>query len=267
FVDIKRSDYTMDPDDLERKLIGRRRARVVIPVHLYGHTADMARIGEIAASHSLRIVEDACQSLGSEYDGKQTGSIGDIGCFSFYASKVITCGEGGAAVTRSRELAERMRMIRNRGRGRRRISGLNTRMTEISAAIAKIQMRKLGRMLRIRRRNSKTLTRLLHDLETGSGLVLPAEPAGSRFNWYLYTVAFKDGRQRDRLLKKLNSSGIGAAVYYGTPVHRTPFYASNLSLPNTEWAAAHLLSLPVHPLLSTRDMEHVAGSLRRAISG
>ena len=260
FVDIKKSDYTIDPSDLEKKVTSRSKA--VIPVHLYGHTVDMNTINEVASKHSLHVIEDVCQSLGSTYNGKQTGSIGEIGCLSFYASKVLTSGEGGAIVTNSKELADRIRMIRNHGMLEgydTRIFGLNLRMTEISAAIAKVQMRKLKRMLQIRRKNAMMLTKLLQDLE----IDLPKEGDGSRYNWYLYTVAIEN---RDNVMKKLNSLGIGATVYYRMPVHRTPFYASsNASLPSTEWAAAHVLSLPVHPLLSANDIKYIASNFRKML--
>jgi len=260
FVDIKKSDYTIDPSDLEKKVTSRSKA--VIPVHLYGHTVDMNKINEVASKHSLHVIEDACQSLGSTYNGKQTGSIGEIGCLSFYASKVLTSGEGGAIVTNSKELADRIRMIRNHGMLEgydTRIFGLNLRMTEISAAIAKVQMRKLKRMLQIRRKNAMMLTKLLQDLE----IDLPKEGDDSRYNWYLYTVAIEN---RDNVMKKLNSLGIGATVYYRMPVHRTPFYASsNASLPSTEWAAAHVLSLPVHPLLSANDIKYIASNFRKML--
>jgi len=268
FVDIKKSDYTIDPDDLEKKVTSRTKA--VIPVHLYGHTADMKAISEIASKHSLHVIEDACQSLGSTYNGKQTGSMGEIGCFSFYASKVLTSGEGGAIVTNSKELADRIRMIRNHGMLEgydTRIFGLNLRMTEISAAIAKVQMRKMKRMLQIRRKNAAMLTKLLHSRDIkllhGPDIILPKESDESRYNWYLYTVAIEN---RDSVMKKLNSLGIGATVYYKTPVHRTPFYAnSDLSLPNTEWAAAHVLSLPVHPLVSANDIKYIASTFMKIL--
>jgi len=260
FVDIRRRDYTIDPVDLERKATNRTKA--IIPVHLYGHTADMNRIGEIASKHSLHVIEDACQSLGSTYNGNQTGSIGEMGCFSFYASKVLTSGEGGAIVTNNKELADRLRMIRNHGMLEgydTRIFGLNLRMTEISAAIAKVQMRKLKKMLQIRRKNAMTLTKLLQD----SDIILPKESDGSKYNWYLYTVAIEN---RDDVMKKLNSLGIGATVYYRTPVHRTPFYSnSNVSLPNTKWAAGHVLSLPVHPLVTASDVKYIANSFMKML--
>jgi len=260
FVDIKKSDYTIDPDDLAKKVTSRSRA--IIPVHLYGHTADMKTINEIASKHSLHVIEDACQSLGSTYNGKQTGSMSEIGCFSFYASKVLTSGEGGAIVTNNKEIADRIRMIRNHGMLEgydTRIFGLNLRMTEISAAIAKVQMRKMKRMLQIRRKNALMLTKLLQDLD----IDLPRDGNDSKYNWYLYTIAIED---RDNVVKKLNSLGIGATVYYRTPVHRTPFYSnSNVSLPNTEWAAAHVLSLPVHPLVSANDIKYIASNLRKML--
>jgi dTDP-4-amino-4,6-dideoxygalactose transaminase len=261
FVDIRRSDYTLDPDDLERKVTSKSKA--VIPVHLYGHPADMKRIADIASKHSLHIIEDACQSLGSTYNGKQTGSMGEMGCFSFYASKVLTSGEGGAVVTESKELADKLRMIRNHGMLEgydTRIFGLNLRMTEISAAIAGVQMRKMRGMMQMRKRNATLLTKLLNGLD----ITLPRENDGCRYNWYLYTVAME---KRDEVLKKLNEAGIGATVYYITPVHKVPFYAnSNASLPNTEWAADHVLSLPVHPLVSASDVRYIARNLRAASS-
>lgn len=260
FVDIKKSGYTIDPDDLEKKVTSRSKA--IIPVHLYGHTADMKPISEIASKHSLHVIEDACQSLGSTYNGKQTGSMGEIGCFSFYASKVLTSGEGGAIVTNNKEIADRVRMIRNHGMLEgydTRIFGLNLRMTEISAAIAKVQMRKMKMILQTRRKNALMLTKLLQDLD----MDLPRDGDGSSYNWYLYTVAIED---RDNVMKKLNSLGIGATVYYRTPVHRTPFYSnSSVYLPNTEWAAAHVLSLPVHPLVSANDIKYIASNLRKML--
>ena len=260
FVDIKKDDYTIDPEDLEEKITDNSKA--VIPVHLYGHVADMKRILDIARKNSLHVIEDACQSLGSTINGKQTGSFGDIGCFSFYASKVVTSGEGGAITTNSKELADKIRMIRNHGMLEgydTRILGLNLRMTEICAAIVKVQMGKLERILHIRRKNANMLTKLLKGLD----IELPRENTNSAYNWYLYTIALNN---RDAVMKKLNSLGIGATVYYKTPVHRTPFYSIyGASVQNTEWAAAHVLSLPVHPLVSAADVRYIASSMRKTV--
>lgn len=261
FVDIKKDNYTMDPDDLEKKITAKSKA--IIPVHLYGHVADMKQIMEIASKNSLYVIEDACQSLGSTINGKQTGSFGDTGCFSFYASKVITSGEGGAVTTNNRELADKIRMIRNHGMLEgydTRILGLNLRMTEICAAIAKVQLTKLERILKMRRKNAYQLTKLLEGLDIG----LPVESNGSKYNWYLYTISLNN---RDTVMKKLNSVGIGATVYYKTPIHKTPFYSNhNVSLPITEWAADHVLSLPVHPLINVEDIRYIASSLRKILT-
>ncbi|MEM2761003.1 MAG: DegT/DnrJ/EryC1/StrS family aminotransferase [Nitrososphaerales archaeon] len=261
FVDIKKDDYTMDPEDLEDRITDNSKA--IIPVHLYGHVADIRRIMEIANKNSLYVIEDACQSLGSTLHGKQTGSFGDIGCFSFYASKVITSGEGGAVATNSKELVDKIKMIRNHGMFNgydTRILGLNFRMTEICAAITKVQLKKVEKILQIRRKNATTLTKMLSDLD----IVLPREGDGSRYNWYLYTIALDN---RDVTMKKLNSMGIGATAYYKTPTHRTPFYSIyRVNLPNTEWAADHVLSLPVHPSVSVQDIGYIVDAVRKVLN-
>jgi perosamine synthetase len=144
FVDVNKYDYTIDVSDLKAKIT--KKTRAIIPVHLYGHPSDMDEIAEVAETKSISIIEDACQSLGSTYNNRQTGTFGIMGCFSFYASKVLTSGEGGAVVTDDNSIAEKLKMIRNHGMVEgydTRILGLNLRLPEISAAIAKTQMVKL----------------------------------------------------------------------------------------------------------------------------
>ncbi|HET6640255.1 MAG TPA: DegT/DnrJ/EryC1/StrS family aminotransferase [Nitrososphaeraceae archaeon] len=295
FVDINKADYTIDIKDLATKITDRTRA--IMPVHLYGHPADLDEIFEIAKSDSIQIVEDACQSLGSEYRKRQTGTIGSMGCFSMYASKVLTSGEGGAIVTDDDQLADRLRMIRNHGMVEgydTRVFGLNLRLPELSAAIAKGQMKKLSEMLEKRRNNANLLTDLLSHPNI-DGFTTPTEPEDGhkKFNWYLYTVTL-DGRQsetknigsdlsdyadaRDLIKDEMaNTAKIGVAVYYDPPVHLTPYYKElvrsrlpdqNREKPNnlktTEWASKHVLSLPVHPLLSTQDIEYIANSFKSA---
>src|SRR5919112_5296718 len=143
FVDINTKDYTINVQDLKRKIT--KKSKAIIPVHLYGHPADMDEIIELASKYSIDIIEDACQSLGSTYKKKQTGTLGLIGCFSMYASKVLTSGEGGAVITNHSALADKLKMIRNHGMvegNDTRIFGLNLRLPELSAAIAKVQMKK-----------------------------------------------------------------------------------------------------------------------------
>lgn len=292
FVDINKADYTIDIRDLATKIT--KKTRAIMPVHLYGHPADLDEIFELAQSNSLDVIEDACQSLGSEYKRRQTGTMGSMGCFSMYASKVLTSGEGGAIVTYSDQLADRLRMIRNHGMVEgydTRVFGLNLRLPEVSAAMAKGQMKKLNEMLRKRRDNADLLTDLLTRSASG-GFTTPTEPEDGhkRFNWYLYTVAL-DEQQAENEIKTSNHPGkrdlikvemtntakIGVAVYYDPPVHLTPYYRELVhvrlpnhiqenpnNLKNTEWASKHVLSLPVHPLLSAQDIEYIANSFKSA---
>ena len=266
FVDIEKDTYTMDPLDLENKIT--KKTRAIIPVHLYGHPAKMDEIKEIANKHSIIVIEDACQSLGSTYDGKQTGTLGQMGCFSMYASKVLTSGEGGAITTDSDEFAEKLRMIRNHGMVSgydTRIIGFNMRLPEISAAIAKTQMKKIQSMLDKRASNARKLGQLLSNKIKDKNIVLPHENQRTKYNWYLYTVALNDSR--DKVKKFLNNSGIGATIYYDPPVHHTPFYSKfyNRELEITEWASKSVLSLPVHPSITEKDLDFMANKVEEAI--
>ena len=266
FVDIEKDTYTMDPLDLENKIT--KKTRAIIPVHLYGHPAKMEEIKEIANKHSIIVIEDACQSLGSTYDGKQTGTLGQMGCFSMYASKVLTSGEGGAITTDSDEFAEKLRMIRNHGMVNgydTRIVGFNMRLPEISAAIAKTQMKKIQSMLDKRASNARKLGQLLSNKIKDKNIVLPHENQRTKYNWYLYTVALNDSR--DKVKKFLNDSGIGATIYYDPPVHQTPFYSKfyNGELEITEWASKSVLSLPVHPSITEKDLDFMANKVEEAI--
>jgi len=248
FVDILNDNFTMDPNDLRKKIT--RRTKAIIPVHLYGHMAYMDEILEIAKKKNIKIIEDASQSLGSKFKGKHSGTFSHLGCFSLYGGKVITSGEGGAIVTDDKKLLEKLRQIRNHGMTKNNLIttlGLNLRLSEINAAIAKIQMKKLPHLINERKKNAQNLTDLLKDYD----IILPKQRKNETRNWYLYTVALKN---RDKAMKKLNASGIGAMIYYSTPIHKTSYYKTKLSLPNTEWAASHVLSLPVHPKVRKPDL-------------
>ena len=272
FVDINTKDYTIDLHDLKRKLS--KKSKVIIPVHLYGHPSDLCELNEIANQYSLYIVEDACQSLGSIYKNKQTGTFGTMGCFSMYASKVLTAGEGGAIVTNDDKLADTLKMIRNHGMVEgydTQILGLNYRLPELSAAIAKIQMKKLKTILNLRRRNSLLLSNLLETIISKYKIKIPEEDQIKKFNWYLYTLAFNNFNNitlRDYIKKKLIENGIGVAVYYDPPVHKTPFYqkfSMNNDLQNTNWSSKHVLSLPVHPGVTEMDIQNMVNVLEREL--
>ncbi len=265
FVDIELDHFTIDPIDLEKKVSSKSVA--LIPVHLYGHPAAMDNILEIGEKHGVSIIEDAAQSLGASYNGCQTGAIADIGCFSMYPSKIITCGEGGFVTTNDDALANRLKLIRNHGIENNYAAvmpGANFRLPQIEASIAFIQMSKLNSFLASRRKNAEILTDLLSGL---NGVKLPSEANGAISNWYLYTVTIEN--KRDNVLKYLHDNGIGAAVYYDPPVHRTQIFSSmsniSLNLPNTEWASKHVISLPVHPRVSEEDLAHIASTLKNAV--
>ncbi|MBI3842904.1 MAG: DegT/DnrJ/EryC1/StrS family aminotransferase [Thaumarchaeota archaeon] len=248
FVDILKENYTIDPNDLRKKIT--KRSTVIIPVHLYGNMAYIDEISEIAHKHNLEVIEDAAQSLGSTFRGRHSGTFSKLGCFSMYAAKVVTSGEGGAIVTNDKNLFEKLRKIRNHGMLHgydTRILGLNLRLPEINAAIAKIQMKKIHKLLRRRRENARILSELLSDLD----ITIPHERLGERVNWYLYTIALKN---RNKMMRELKSKGIEAAAYYSVPVHKTPFYNKKQNLPVTEWAASNVLSLPVHPLVNHENL-------------
>lgn len=265
FVDIK--DYTTSVADLKSKITNKTKA--VIPVHLYGHPCDMDELVEVAEKRNLQVVEDACQSLGATYKKKQTGTFGVMGCFSMYATKVITAGEGGAIATDSDKMADRLKIIRNHGmvsgydtRG----FGLNLRLSEIGAAIAKVQMGKLAGLLEIRRQNAAVLS----DLLAGSGISLPIESQDKKFNWYLYTVAFAKRRTRETAREALKNAGIAAGVYYDPPVHKTPYYRRmmpGIKLVETERVSKLVLSLPVHPGIEEEDLRRIAFTVLEAIKG
>lgn len=259
FVDIAKGEYTVDLEDLEKKIT--KKTRAIIPVHLYGHVADVDGLSKISAQHGIPVVEDAAQALGSTYNGRHAGTFFDMGCYSMYPAKVMTAGEGGVVVTNNKRLRDRLRMIRNHGMVRgydTRMLGLNLRLPEISAAIATVQMGRLPGFLKSRRRNAKLLSDMISDLK----VTLPYMKKDQDVNWCLYTIA---ARRRNRLLKRLNDAGIGAASYYPTPIHKTPLYRSGLRLPNTERAASQVLSLPVHPQVTTKDIRFIADTLRGAL--
>lgn len=269
FIDIIKNDYTLDPDRIERLVTPRTKA--IIPVHLYGHTADMSKIMEVGKKHSLIIIEDACQSLGASYLGKQTGSTGDVGCFSLYASKVITSGEGGAVSTNNDSIAANLRMIRNHGMVHgydTQVLGLNMRLPEMNAALATAQMKKLFAMLEARKKNAKVYHEALKSISESKEVscILPVEADGKVYNWYLYTVALPGNR--DRVKSHLNAEGIGATVYYNPPVHKTPYYRElcpDTELPVTETAADEVLSLPVHPSVSGTQVQLICDKIKEVL--
>lgn len=260
FADIERGSFGLDPASVEAAITARTRA--IMPVHLFGHPAAMTALADLARRHHLLIVEDACQAHGALVDGRPVGSLGDVAAFSFYATKNITTGEGGMVVCRDAEVARRVRLLRNQGMERRyenEMAGLNNRMTEVAAAIGRVQLTRLEGWNKRRRE-------IAHRYDAGlSGLVtVPPVAAGVVPVYHQYTVR---SLERDRLQNGLVDSGIEATVYYPTPTHRLPSYADPTELPETDRAAAEALSLPIRPGLTDLEVGQVIRTAAKVLEG
>ncbi|MFZ3561723.1 DegT/DnrJ/EryC1/StrS family aminotransferase [Streptomyces sp. BH055] len=254
FADITADTYCLDPAAVSAA-IGPRTA-ALIPVHLYGHPAAMDELMPLAERHGLAVVEDACQAHGAALHGRPVGSFGRTGCFSFYPTKNMHALEGGMITTADQQLARTLRLLRNQGMEQRyenEIVGANLRMTDVAAAVGRVQLTQLPAWTEQRRANAKVLDSRIE------GLSAPHVADGARHVYHQYTVAVPDGR-RDAVRQELAAEGIGSAVYYPTPIHRLrPFRdAAGPDLPETDRAAASVLSLPVHPTLGPGDLERIA---------
>jgi dTDP-4-amino-4,6-dideoxygalactose transaminase len=259
FVDINPMTYNIDPEKIERAIT--KRTKAIIPVDLYGLPADMKPIREIADRHGLIIVEDAAQAHGATYLDKPVGSFADIACWSFYASKNMTTGEGGMVTTNKEEYADKVPYVRAHGEKEEYFSsmlGHNFRMPEMEGAVGYVQLQKLPKFLEARRRHATQLTKALESIER---LQLPEEPQGSKHSWYLYTVRLNDasGAERDATVQKLRQKNIGATVYYHTPIHMMPYYRQfgKVRLPESEKAGEQVFSLPVHPAVTEEQIEYI----------
>ena len=260
FVDINSETYNIDPEKIERALTEKTKA--IIPVDLYGLPANMAPIREIANEHDLIIVEDAAQAHGAAYEAKPAGSYADIACWSFYASKNMTTGEGGMVTTNQKKYADKMPYTRAHGEKEEYYSsmlGHNFRMPEMEGAVGCMQLQKLPKFLEARRNNARVLTKMLSSVKR---LQLPGEPRGFRHSWYLYTVRLQDATEseRDKLVEKLRQRNIGATVYYHVPIHLMPYYKQfgKYQLSETEKASKQVFSLPVHPAVTSEQIDYIS---------
>ncbi len=260
FVDIDPVSYTMDVARVESAITPKCRA--IVPVHLYGQCADLDPLLEIARAHGLAVVEDACQAHGAEYKGQKAGTVGDIGCFSFYPSKNLgACGEGGAVVTRNAELARRIRLLRNHGsvsKYEHAFPGYNFRMEGIQGAILSVKLPHLDLWNQERRALAEEYGRRLR----GSNVVPPVEMPYGRHVYHLYVVQVDD---RDRVRGELARHGIETGLHYPLPLHLQEAYRSlgyrSGDLPVCERVAQRLLSLPMYPGLGAEAVEYVAAAI------
>ena len=251
FADIDERTYCIDPASVESLVSTRTRA--VLPVHLYGQSADMSALSDLARKHDLLVVEDAAQAHAATWQGLPVGSLGDAGAFSFYPTKNMTSGEGGMVSTRSASVARQVQLLRNQGmeqRYRNEIVGFNTRMSDIHAAIGRVQLTRLAAWTQQRQANAAFLT------ENLQGVVTPYTDPRAEHVYHQYTIRVP-GFDRDAFAAALADGGVGSGVYYPTPVHRLPSFDRAVTLPTTERVANQVLSLPVHPGLATEDLETI----------
>jgi dTDP-4-amino-4,6-dideoxygalactose transaminase len=261
FVDVDEETYTMDPRLIERAITPRTKA--IIPVHLYGQMADMDPIMEIARKHRLFVIEDACQAHAAEYKGRRAGSIGDAGCFSFYPGKNLgACGEGGASVTNNLELKNRMAMFRDHGQAKKyyhSVVGWNGRMDGIQGAILSIKLKHLNAWTEARRAHAVAYTTAFKKVH---GVLTPKEAVQRKHVYHLYVLRV---RNRDVMLKLLADRGVNCAIHYPVPLHLQDAYASlgvpRGSLPVSERCAEEIISLPMFPELTGKDIETVVSAV------
>jgi perosamine synthetase len=265
FVDIDPITWTMDPNALEAAITPRTKA--VIPVHLYGHPCDMDPIMALAQRHNLKVIEDCAESLGAEYRGRKVGLIGDVGCFSFFANKVITTGEGGMVATASAELAAAMAVLRDHGMapGRRYwhlAAGFNYRMTNLQAAVGLAQLERIDVFLE---RRADLVKRYNAYLTGFDGLQLPVQAPWARNIHWLYSVAVRPerlGMSRDQLAGRLQERGIETRPVFH-PLHDQPAYTTGIThpCPVTADIAARGLSLPTGNEMTGADVDKVCEAL------
>lgn len=264
FADIDLKTYTIDPDSIEALITDKTKA--ILPVQLYGQSADMDRINKIADKHGLKVIEDAAQAHGAMYKGKNVGALGDAGCFSFYPTKNMTTSEGGIITTDDEELAKRARIFRAHGSSIKYTHdeiGYNFRMTDISAAIGLAQLNVIDGFNDKRIANAEYLNEGLKDVD---GVVTPYSADDFKHVYHQYTILVEKGK-RDDWVDFLTQKGIGTGVHYPIPLYNQPIYKKlgiEGSAPDAELAANHVISLPVHPSLTQEDLDLVIDAVKQA---
>lgn len=251
FADIELDHYCLDPQHVVELVTARTKG--ILPVHLYGHPANMTALRRVADQHGLALFEDAAQAHGASLDGRPVGTFGSFAMFSLYPTKNMTSGEGGMVSTGDGDVERTLRLLRSQGMERQyenEIVGFNARMTNLHAAIGRVQLEQVGEWTRIRQDNARFFDRNLR------GVGVPAVADGAEHVYHQYTITVPE--DRDGFAAALSSEHrIGSGVYYPIPNHRLPSFARTENLPNTEQASRTVLSLPVHPSLDDEDRERI----------
>ena len=256
FVDIIPETFNIDPNKIEEKIT--KKTKAIIPVHLFGHPADMDPIIDLALKYNLTIIEDCAQAFGATYNGKKVGTIGTCGCFSFFPSKNLAgYGDGGIIITRDDDMAKQLRLLRNHGssvRYHHTILGYNSRLDEIQAAIIHVKMKKIDEFNNKRRIHAD----LYRTLIKRNDISLPVEMPGCKHVYHQFTIRLKN---RDRIMNALTENNISSAVYYPVPLHmQEVFTRLNIRgdhLVNSEICASEVLSLPMFPELEKEEIQYI----------
>ncbi|MDP3766296.1 MAG: DegT/DnrJ/EryC1/StrS family aminotransferase [Nanoarchaeota archaeon] len=263
FADVIGDTFNIDPKKIKEKVTSKTKA--IVAVDLYGHLCDYDEIGRIAEKNKLIVVEDACQSINAEYKGKKAGSFGSISAFSFYATKNITCGEGGILTTENKDYAENARLFRQHGRSNLSAYdysdvGYNYRMTDISASILLVQLKKLDFVTKKRIENADCLNKGLGKIK---GIKVPIAKKGYKHVFHQYTLRVEDNFKlnRDELMSRLNKKGIGCGIYYPKPLHLCQHIKKlgykEGDFPVAEKLSKQVLSLPIHPNVTKEQLRYI----------
>lgn len=269
-VDIDPGTFNIDPKKIEAVITDKTKA--IMPVHLYGQVCDYDEIATIARKHNLEIIEDACQAVGATYGDKKSGNLGAAGCFSLYATKNIMSGEGGMITTNDSNYLEKIKQFRQHGMsGPYQYEGIgyNYRMTDLQAAIAHEQLKKVDNFNNDRQRNAKIFD---EGLKGVTGVQIPLVRSGRNHVYHQYTIRLSNEfpLSRDTLIDELKKRGIGAGVYYPKPLHVIPHIAAYGfkagDFPNSEKAAEEVLSLPVHPKVTEKEAQNITATIQELAS-
>jgi hypothetical protein len=263
FVDIDPETFCMSPEAVEAAITPKTVA--IMPVHLYGHPADMTRLEAICQKHGLMLLEDSAQAHGAKIGERYVGTWGTAS-FSFYPSKNMTTTEGGMVLTNDDEIARKLRMIRNQGMNQQyyhEVIGYNFRMTNVTAAMGLVQLQHLPAWTAQRIANAKFLSERIESVKT------PVTAPDCTHVYHQYTVRVPEGVERDAVVKQLNDRGIGARIYYPIPIHCQPVIQAmdgykNLDLPETDKATKEVFSLPVHPALTAEELDYIVKEVNAA---
>ena len=270
FVDSDRATWQLDPADLERRITPR--AKVVIPVHLYGHPCDLDPIREIAARRGLVVIEDAAEAHGALYRGKPVGALGAVGCFSFYGNKIITTGEGGMCLTNDPALAEHLRLLRDHGMDPKRpywheVVGFNYRMTNLQAAIGVAQVQRIAGFVEKKREMARWYAEALDPLARAGVIALQPEAAWARSVFWMNSVLLADTSVSvDQVRARMSDRGVDTRPFFH-PAHLLPPYATGERLPVAEHLASRGLNLPSGTGLTRDQIDRVALTLTDALAG